>query len=354
MDQQVLPVTLSEADAPPRRKRAPAAIAALAICALLAGGVLYWLGARHYAATDDAFIDGHISQVSTQVSGRVLSLAVEDNQPVAAGAPLLELDPRPFAIQLDQARARHAQAEAALVQARAMLPLREADAAGAAADVRAAEADLTQARQDLARYTAINPHAITRQQLDQASAGAKSAQARLDSRRQAAAGMRAQVEAERAAIAAAAAALQTAGADVANAELNLSYTRLAAPAPGRVTRRTVEVGNWVQPGQALLAIVQPACWVTANFKEGQLADMHPGQEATISVDAHPDETLHARVDSIQSGTGAVFSSLPAENATGNYVKVVQRVPVKLVFEDNPCARLNLAPGMSVFAKVKVR
>jgi membrane fusion protein (multidrug efflux system) len=127
-----------------------------------------------------------------------------------------------------------------------------------------------------------------------------------------------------------------------------------APAAGLVTRRTVEAGNWVQPGQSLLAIVQPSCWVTANFKESQLADMRPGQEATVTVDARPGQTLHARVDSLQAGTGSVFSSLPAENATGNYVKVVQRVPVKLTFQDNPCTKLQLSPGMSVTASVKVK
>jgi membrane fusion protein (multidrug efflux system) len=359
MDQHVSQAALTEDTEATPRRRTPAIIGALVVAALILAGVLYWLNARHYASTDDAFIDGHISQVSAQVSGRVLSLAAQDNQPVATGALLLEIDPRPFVIRLDQARARRAQAEAALEQARATLSLREADAAGALADVRVAEADLTQARQDLARYSSVNPHAITRQQVDQASSGEKAAEARLEARRQTVAGMRAQVLAERAAIDAAAAALQTADADVADAALQLSYAHLTAPAAGVVTRRTVEVGNWVQPGQALLAIVQPACWVTANFKESQLADMHTGEPASVTVDARPGEALQAHVDSLQSGTGAIFSSLPAENATGNYVKVVQRVPVKLVFDrdsegGDPCTRLKLAPGMSVIARVKVR
>jgi membrane fusion protein (multidrug efflux system) len=354
MDQYVAPEVIEEDDAPPRRSRMPAIIGALVVGVLIAGGVLYWLDARHYASTDDAAIDGHISQVSAQISGRVLRLAVDDNQPVAEGALLAKIDPRSFIIRVDQARAKRGQAAAALEQERAMLPLREADAAGAAADVRVAEADLLQAKQDFARYSAVNPRAITRQQVDQASATVKSAQARLDSKRQTVAAMRAQVEAERGAIAASTAALQSAEADVADALLNLSYTDVQAPAAGVVTRRTVETGNWVQPGQSLLAIVQPACWVTANFKESQLSNMRPGQEATVTVDARPGQTLHARVDSLQAGTGSVFSSLPAENATGNYVKVVQRVPVKLIFTQDACAKLQLAPGMSVIATVKVR
>jgi len=355
MDQHVSPDILGDTEAPPApRSRTPAIIGALAVCALIGTGLLYWLNARHYAATDDAAIDGHISQVSAQISGRVLNLAVDDNQRVAEGAMLAKIDPRPFVIRVDQARARRAQAAAALEQERAMLPLREADAAGAAADVRVAEADLLQARQDFARYTAVNPRAITRQQVDQASSTVKSAQAKVEAKRQTVAAMRAQVEAERGAIAASAANLQSAEADVADALLNLSYTDVEAPAAGQVTRRTVEAGNYVQPGQSLLAIVQPACWVTANFKESQLADMRPGEDATITVDARPGVTLHARVDSLQAGTGSVFSSLPAENATGNYVKVVQRVPVKLTFTQESCTKFQLAPGMSVVATVRVR
>jgi membrane fusion protein (multidrug efflux system) len=354
MDQHVSPEVLAPDDAPPRRSRVPAIVAVNVLGALVVVGLFYWLDARHYASTDDAAIDGHISQISAQISGRVLRLAVEDNQAVTEGTLLAKIDPRPFIIRADQARAKRAQAAAALQQARAMLPLREADAAGALADVRVAEADLHQARQDFARYTSVNPRAITRQMVDQASAAVKSAEARVDSKRQTVAGMRAQVEAERGAIAAAEATLQSADADVADALLNLSYTDVQAPAAGLVTRRTVEAGNWVQPGQSLLAIVQPACWVTANFKESQLADMHPGQEATITIDARPGQTLHARVDSLQAGTGSVFSSLPAENATGNYVKVVQRVPVKLTFQGDPCTKLQLSPGMSVIATVKVK
>jgi membrane fusion protein (multidrug efflux system) len=150
------------------------------------------------------------------------------------------------------------------------------------------------------------------------------------------------------------ASLRLAEANVANARLQLSYTRIVAPAEGRVARRTVQLGNYVAPGQALLAVVQPDCWVTANFKESQLADMHPGQAARVAIDALGGRTLPAHVASVQAGTGSVFSSLPAENATGNYVKIVQRVPVKLSFEGDACRALGLAPGMSVEPSVKVR
>ncbi len=183
----------------------------------------------------------------------------------------------------------------------------------------------------------------------------RSAAARLDASKQAVEAAKAQVEAQKAQIAAAAANLQAADATIENAELQLGYTTVHAPDTGRVTRRTVEVGNYVNPGQSLLAVIPDRFWVTANFKETQLADMHPGQPVRVRVDACPGVDLPAHVDSFQTGTGAVFSSLPAENATGNYVKVVQRVPVKIVFDQKPdLGRCNLSLGLSVSPRVTVR
>ena len=178
------------------------------------------------------------------------------------------------------------------------------------------------AQRDMARYRAINPRAITKQTVDNADAAERSATAKLEANRQAVAGMKAQITAADAAVDAAQASVETASADLANAKLQLSYTRIVAPTTGRVTRRTVELGNYIAPGQALLAIVQPGLWVTANFKETQLTDMKPGQ--------------------------------PVENATGNYVKVVQRLPVKILFDGDAANDLLLAPGMSVTPTVTVR
>ena len=194
------------------------------------------------------------------------------------------------------------------------------------------EADLQQAQQDLARYRGVNPAAITHQQLDQSNATAKSDAAKLDSARQAVLGAAAQVKAQQAKIDAARASKTQAEADLRNADLQLGYTIITAPRAGRVTKRSVNLGNYVTPGQALLAIVPDQMWVTANFKETQLTLMRVGQPVELHVDAFPDHPLHGTVESLQRGTGAVFSSLPAENATGNYVKVVQRVPVKIVFD----------------------
>jgi membrane fusion protein (multidrug efflux system) len=341
-------------DAPPARGKGRAFIALfLVLGALGLWGVTTWLQTRGTEATDDAFIDGHISQVSAQIGGRVSAILVQDNAVVAAGQVLLRIDPRDYQVRLEQAQAQADQAAAELTQARGTLAVRLTDVGQADANIREAQATLQQAEQDLARYRAINPRAITRQTIDSATAAQRTAQARLDASRHAAAGARAQIQVAQAQIASAEAALHTAQANVNNAKLQLSYTAVGAPAAGRVTRRTVEVGNYINPGQALLAIVQPGLWVTANFKETQLTHMCPGQPVTIRVDAFPDADLTGHVDSLQTGTGAIFATLPTENATGNYVKVVQRLPVKILFDGDAAKHLLLAPGMSASPRVNV-
>jgi membrane fusion protein (multidrug efflux system) len=344
----------ADSDPPPKRgKGAVFLVLALIAGGLIVAGVLYWLHARHLESTDDAFIDGHVSQISPQIGGRVTAILVRDNQLVAAGQKLIDIDPLDMQVRLEQALAQQAQTEAQLAQVRATLGVRQADLGQAEANIRVADADLEQAQQDLARYRSINPRAITRQQLDNASAAMRAAAAKRDANRQAAAGMRAQIEVTRAQIAAAEASLRVDAASVDNARLQLSYTTITAPAAGRITRRTVELGNYVSAGQALLAIVQPGFWVTANFKETQLTDMHPGQPATVHIDAFPGHDIAAHVDSLQTGTGAIFSALPVENATGNYVKVTQRLPVKIDFDED-VSKLALAPGLSVTPTVTVR
>ncbi len=330
------------------------AVGLLVLAALTVAGVLYWLHARHFESTDDAFIDGHISQIAAQVPGRVTRIAFEDNQQVKAGQVLVELDPRDYQVRLDQAIAQRVQAAAQADQARAQVGLQQANADQAAANVRVTEADLQQAQQDLARYRSVDPKAITKQQLDTSSSTVRSAQARLDANRQAVAAAKAQIEAQRAAVEAAVSSVKQADVAIENARLQLSYTHVTAPADGQVTRRTVDLGNYVNPGQSLLAVVPSQLWVTANFKETQLALMQPGQPVRVRVDGCPDLDISARVDSFQAGSGSVFSSLPAENATGNYVKVVQRVPVRINFEKQDLSRCRMAPGMSATPRVTVR
>ena len=338
----------------PQRKRVNAVIGGVVVIVLVAGAVAYWLHSRHYESTDDAFIDGNQSQIASQVSGRVVEILVADNQHVEKDQPLLRIDRRDFEVKLEQSEAQEANAVAQVAQARADLLYQKANLAQQAAQVRVAQADLLQAKQDLARYTGTDPAAITRQQLEQSQASTKSAFAKLDSAKEAVQAGEAQVASQQTKIDAAQAQVRQNQADVDNAKLQLSYTEVLAPQAGKMTHRSVNLGNYVTPGQALVAVVPDDMWVTANFKETQLEYMHIGQAVDVTVDAYPDNVLHAHVESLQRGTGSVFSSLPAENATGNYVKVVQRVPVKIVFDGDDWRHLPLAPGLSVSPRVTVR
>lgn len=283
-----------------RAERIPAwKWAAGAGAAVLAAGGLYLYLSAPTVSTDDAFIEAHVIPVSALVQGRVIRVLVDDNQAVKAGDLLAEIDPRDYQTRLDQARGK---------------------VASDRAETAKTEADLKRASALFARDEA------SRQELEHAQAAADAAKADLS-----------QTEA----------ALR-------QAELDLSYTKLLAPEGGRVTRKSVEPGGYVSVGQAVLALVPADAWVVANFKETQLTRMRPGQPASVLIDAYPEKRLRGRVDSIQAGTGARFSLLPAENATGNFVKVVQRVPVKIVLDEKPGAGRVLAPGMSVDVEVDLR
>ena len=330
------------------------AFGAIVVVSLLAAGTRYWLEARHFESTDDAAIDSNTTQIAPRVAGQVTKLLFSDNAHVAAGDPLLTIDPRDFQARLDQARAQQASASASLQQARAQVLVQQAAVDQAAANVRMAEADMLQAKQDYDRFQAINPHAVTRQQIDAATAAYHSAQAKVDANRQMVDGARAQVRAAQAQVLAAQASIEQAAANTQAAELQLSYCTIVAPVAGIVTHRTVDAGNYVAAGQPLFALVQDGRWVTANFKETQLAVIRPSQDVDLAIDAVPSVVFHGKVDSFQAGTGTVFSALPAENATGNYVKIVQRLPVKIVFDDARAKDYPLAPGMSVTPSVRVR
>lgn len=283
---------------PAARKRA-LWIAGVVVLGGIVAGFFVYLHERHFESTDDAFIDGHIIPISARVAGNVLTVNVDDNQTVKAGETLVEIDPADYRAKLAEMRAK----------------------------VLAADAEAKRSTLDVTRYQELYKHdEITRQQLDNAVAQAASEKAAVEQ--------------------------QT--AVLKQAELNLSYTTIVAPEDGRVTRKTVEAGSYVQVGQTLLSLVPKEVWIVANFKETQLTYMRPGQPVTLHADAYPDHDFHGHVDSIQSGTGARFSLLPPENATGNYVKVVQRVPVKIVLDDPADAHFLLAPGMSVVPRVRVR
>ncbi|MDE2489922.1 MAG: HlyD family secretion protein, partial [Elusimicrobia bacterium] len=272
--------------------------AAAAAALLLAAGAYFALRAPR-ATTDDAALEGDVIPISPRVSGHVSRVLVADNQPVKAGDVLFELDPRDFQNRVDEARANLESARAQAVKA---------------------DADLKRAQALFARDEA------SAQGVDHARAAALAAKAAVDDKT----------------------------ALLNQAELDLSFTTVHAPEDGRVTRKSVEPGEYLSTGQAALALVPSRVWVVANFKETQLTRMRPGQKARVRVDAYPSLRLTGRVDSIQAGTGARFSLLPPENATGNFVKVVQRVPVKIVLDDVPTGGRVLAPGMSVEATVDLR
>jgi len=420
-------------------------VAALVLLVAVVFGLRYWAYARTHETTDDAFIDGHIVQVSPKVSGYVAKVYVADNQQVKEGDLVAELDARDYDARLEQAKAalaaglareREAQAGVSLTRAQTRANVQQsssgvqqarsgvesARAAAAAerskigqtsagvataqavvaqaeAQVAAAQAEANRAAADVQRYQELfSKDEVSRQRLDQAIAEAQTAAANLEAARRRVAAAEAQVAEARSAeaaqseqarraqtlvggaqaavgealgklaqagageqqVAVSQAQAETAGASieqlraaVEQAELELSYTKIYAPESGRVTRKAVEEGALVQPGQPLMAVVSGDVWVTANFKETQLNDIRPGQPVEITVDAYPGRTFKAHVDSIQMGTGARFSMIPPENATGNYVKVVQRVPVKIVFDEPPDPNHLLAPGMSVTPEVKI-
>jgi membrane fusion protein (multidrug efflux system) len=342
---------------PPPYKR-PAVIITVSAVLLVAiiAGFLYWLHARHFVSTDDAYIDGHIVQVAPQVPAQVIALHIDDNELVRQGDLLVELDPTDYQVALAQAQAQLAASGGRLSQAQAQLESAKAGVVEAAAEVDAAQVSLDNATRDLERYQTVDARARSRQQLDNALTTQKNAQAQLDQAKAKKVSADASVNTAAASIKAADGETRTAEANVKRAQVNLGYCHVYAPAEGRVTQRTVEVGNYVQTGATMFMLVSPEVWVTANFKETQLRYMRPGQPVTIKVDAFSNYKLNGHVDSIQAGSGSRFGVLPPENATGNFVKIVQRVPVKIVFDQG--ANTNdtdlLSPGLSVIPKVRVR
>jgi membrane fusion protein (multidrug efflux system) len=342
---------------PPRKRRRQQKLllAGVAGLVLLIAVILYYrYFISPYESTDDAFIDGYVTLISPRVPGQVTRLVVTDNQEVKQGDVLVEIDPRDYEASLSQAKADLAAASSQANQARAQVNVSEAKVAQAQAAVTAAEAEAQRADDDLKRYQSVESRAVSKSAFDLAQAQARSANADLEAARSQTNAAAAEVALSEAGVETAAAAVQQSEAKLQQAELNLSYTKIIAPLDGRVTARTVQQGHYVQPGQALLALVPKSVWVIANFKETQLTYMKPGQPVELRVDAYPNKKFKGKVDSLQAGTGARFSLLPPENAVGNYIKVVQRVPVKIIFDEELPTNLDIAPGMSVVPVVKVK
>jgi membrane fusion protein (multidrug efflux system) len=329
----------------------------LVLIILVVAGTLLWLNSRKYESTEDALIDVESQQVSPRVAGRVSKIFVNDNEDVTAGQLLAELDPADYQSLLAQAQAASAQAQAQLAQARAQKTVFEAQVEQARANFGVAEASAENAQAQLTRYQALradNLGAVSQEQLDNAVAAQKTSAAQAEAARKAVAAAEAQLKYANSMIEAGEAGVSAALAKVEQAKLNLGYTKIYADIPGRISRKQVALGNNVAPGTPIMAVVPREVYVTANFKETQLAKMRRGQHVKVHVDAYPDMDLMGHVDSFQAGTGQAFSGLPAENATGNWVKVVQRVPVKIVLDQVPNdPERRLGPGMSVEVKVSI-
>lgn len=320
------------------------------------GAIIFWLILRKYVYTDDAYIDGNVVQISPQVAAQVLVLHIDDNVFVRTGDLLIELDPTDYLVALQQAKAQVRQARGQLEQARAQINSSKANVPEAEARERAAEASFANDSINLKRYQLVDERARSRQQLDNSGTTQTNSQAQVDEARAGVVLAKANVVTAEAAEKAADGALATAEAVEKRAEVNLGYCTIYAPCDGRVTQRTVQAGNYVTAGQALFLLVEPNVWVTANFKETQLTHMKPGQPVTIRVDAFPGKKFQGHVNLIQAGSGSRFAVLPAENATGNYVKIVQRVPVKILFDHGPNTNNApmLSPGLSVEPWVQIR
>jgi membrane fusion protein (multidrug efflux system) len=315
--------------------------------------VTYWLTTSGYESTDDAFIDARTVSVSAQVGAAIVDVPVTDNQLVEAGAVLVRLDDRDFRAQVDQATAQVDQAKATMANIDAQVAAQQARIDQADKQTAQAEAALTFAQQQEKRYTAlVQKGAGTVEQAQQYASNLLQAQANYAAAQANKAATEKQLPVLEAQLETAHAQMEQARAALEQANANLSRTHITAPVAGRVTRLTAAKGNYAAVGQALMMFVPREVWVTANFKETQLLNVRPGDPVDIHVDTFPHRTFKGHVDSIQAGSGTAFSLLPAENATGNFVKIVQRVPVKIVFDESP--DVLLGPGMSVVPTVRTK
>jgi membrane fusion protein (multidrug efflux system) len=368
-------------------------------------GIYFWLQSRQYESTDDAEVEAHLNSISSRVDGSITRVYVDNNQIVKAGDPLVDLDPRDFQVTIDQTRAQLAQAhsqvtaqqpnvpitqvetstnitgaEADVANAEAVVGVAERDRESAAARLAEAQANAAKSQADLARYTLlIKNEEVSQQEFDQVAATAKAQEASVAANRATVESAGRTVEQRRAQLAQVKSRLsqymtnapaqlairqanvqsqqanaQTAQAMLEQAQLKLSYTKIVAPAAGIILKRSAEVGERINAGQQLLMIAQIAdIWVTADFKETQLHNIHPGQSARIHVDALGQD-FEGYVETIGGSTGAISSVLPPENATGNYIKIVQRIPVRLRFKPNQNGLDRLRPGMSVEPDVRIK
>jgi membrane fusion protein (multidrug efflux system) len=336
-----------------RRHPFAVAVAAVLFAAVAGAGYVYWDYARHFETTDDAYIAARQFPIAPKVAGYITAVPVSDNEHVAAGAVVARIDDRDYRVALDQAEAQVAAAQASIANIDAQTAVQQAQIAQNEAQVEQAQASLTFAQQDAARYStlardgsgSVQNAQQSASQLRQQQAGLKTAQSALTAATR-------QLDTLKAQRASAEANLAQATAQRDQAKLNLSYTTVTAAQPGHIANLSAAVGQYAQAGTNLTMFVPDGIWVVANLKETQLDAIRPGQAVTLHIDAYPERTIHGHVASVQPGSGTAFALLPVENATGNYVKIVQRLPVKIVMDNVP-DDVALGPGMSVEPSVRI-
>ncbi|HHL4088259.1 HlyD family secretion protein [Burkholderia sola] len=344
-----------------RPGKKPLIILGAVVFVLLVGGLVWWFATRNQESTDDAYTDGNAVAVAPHVSGYVTRLAVDDNTFVRRGDVLVEIDPRDYRAQVDAAQAQLGLAQAQLDAARVQLDIARvqypAQYRQARAQIESAEAAYRQALAAQARQRAVDARATSQQAIDAADAQRASADANVamaQAQARTASLVPQQIRQAETAVEERRQQVLQARAQLETANLNLSYCEMRAPSDGWVTRRNVQLGSFLQAGTSIFSIVTPRVWITANFKESQLERMRVGDRVDVSVDAYPDLDLHGHVDSIQLGSGSRFSAFPTENATGNFVKIVQRVPVKIVLDGPLPNRPPLGLGLSAVPTVHLK
>jgi membrane fusion protein (multidrug efflux system) len=352
-----------QADEETRKKRRPlvAIIGVVVVVLLVAGGLYYWIENRNLESTDDAYTDGRAINIAAQVAGAVVSLDVTDNQFVKKDQVLIHIDPRQYISDRDQAEGQLATAKAQFAgqQLGAEIGRKNfpAQLAQSQAQLANAQANLAKAQADFDRQKSLPKLATSQQDVDAATASMKQAEAQVAlaqaqvTQNSPVQQLIGQTDAQ---VGQLKGQVEQAQGRLDQANLNLSWTQVKAPQDGWITKRNVEAGNYITAGQQIFSIVAPEVWITANFKESQLADMRKGQPVRITVDAYPKLDLRGHVDSIQLGSGSKFTAFPPENATGNFVKVVQRVPVKIVIDSGLDPNIPLPLGISVEPSVTVR
>jgi len=347
------PAAAPAMEAPVRKRGGRSLLIGVAAIAIIAAGAYYghnyWTVGRFEVSTDDAYVQADSTTVSPKVSGYLMEVLVADNQAVKAGQPLARIDDRDFRTALDQAKADVAAAEATVNAKQASLDIQQSTIAAARATLDVDRANETFAEQNNKRYTnlATNGYAPV-QTAQQAASAIAAAQATIVRDSAALDAATKQVELLNAELAQARATLAHDQAVMHQAELNLSYATIVAPVDGTVGNRTLRVGQYVQAGTQLMAVVPTtAAYIVANYKETQLTDVHAGQPVAIEVDMFPGRTYHGHVDSLSPASGQEFALLPPDNATGNFTKVVQRIPVKIVLDGDAAEKGDLRPGMSV-------